>query len=313
VIPAVWCSWYQYYERVTAADVSHNLGRIVALDLPADVIQVDDGWQAAPGDWLTVASRFGDLRALARQITDMGRRPGIWIAPWLVGWSSALYNSHRDWLVRDANSAAHEPLPVGHAIRDECAALDLTVPAAAEYLSEVLRTLRDWGFSYFKVDFCYAGACEGRRRVDMPGIAAYREGMAMIRTAIGPEPVLVGCGAPLLPSVRLVDAMRIGPDIAATWDPPDAADTGSLSAPCQRNAARNVIARAWQHGRLWVSDPDCLMLRPSVERREDWASLVARYGGLRASGDGVDELDEWGLEQTRSLLGPASPSPVTPS
>jgi alpha-galactosidase len=55
------------------------------------------------------------------------------------------------------------------------------------------------------------------------------------------------------------------------------------------------------------------MLRPSGERREDWASLVARYGGLRASGDGVDELDEWGLEQTRLLLAPASPTPVTPS
>jgi ABC-type oligopeptide transport system ATPase subunit len=24
---------------------------------------------------------------------------------------------------------------------------------------------------------------------------------------------------------------------------------------------------AWQHGRFWVNDPDCLMLRPGVERR----------------------------------------------
>jgi alpha-galactosidase len=55
------------------------------------------------------------------------------------------------------------------------------------------------------------------------------------------------------------------------------------------------------------------MLRPSVERRADWAALVARYGGLRASGDAVDELDEWGLEQTRQLLVPASLESVTPS
>jgi alpha-galactosidase len=276
---------------------------------------VDDGWQAATGDWLTVASRFGDLRGLARQITDMGRRPGIWIAPWLVGRSSALYGSQRDWLVRSPQDpeASDEPLSVGRAAREECAALDLTVPAAAEYLSEILHTLLDWGFSYFKVDFGYTGACEGRRHVDMPGVAAYREGMALIRSAIGPESVLVGCGAPLLPSVGLVDAMRIGPDITATWEPPGPDDAESLSAPCQRNASRNVIARAWQHGRLWVSDPDCLMLRPSVERREDWASLIGRYGGLRASGDGLDELDEWGLEQTRTLLGPAPPEPVTPS
>jgi alpha-galactosidase len=55
------------------------------------------------------------------------------------------------------------------------------------------------------------------------------------------------------------------------------------------------------------------MLRPSVERRADWAALVARYGGLRASGDAIDELDAWGLEQTRQLLTPVPLEPVTPS
>jgi alpha-galactosidase len=309
-VPAAWCSWYQYYERVTAADVALNLGRMASMDLAAEVVQVDGGWAAAPGDWLTVSPRFGDLHGLAGQIADMGRRPGIWIAPWMVGRSSELLRAHPDWVVRSPESG--EPAPAGAGLGEECLALDLTVPAAAEYLSTVLRTLREWGFEYFKIDFCYAGAVEGRRHEDVPGVAAYRQGLNLVRSAIGPQPVLLGCGAPVLPSVGLVDAMRVGPDISASYQPATGEES-SWSAPCQRNASRNVISRAWQQGRLWVNDPDCLMLRPSVERRADWAALVDRYGGLRASGDAVDELDEWALEQTRRLLVPASPGPVTPS
>jgi hypothetical protein len=34
---------------------------------------------------------------------------------------------------------------------------------------------------------------------------------------------------------------------------------------------------------------------------------VRAYGGVRASGDGLDQLDAWGLETTRALLVPSSP------
>jgi alpha-galactosidase len=121
--------------------------------------------------------------------------------------------------------------------------------------------------------------------------------------------VLAACGAPTLASAGLVDAMRVGPDIAAAYEPAD----GLLSSPSQRNATRNVRARAWQHGRLWVNDPDCMMWRPSVERRDDWASVVARHGGVRASGDGLDQLDSWGLATTRALLRPSSVEVFTPA
>jgi alpha-galactosidase len=141
-------------------------------------------------------------------------------------------------------------------------------------------------------------------------VAGVRLGLRLIREAIGPDALLVACGAPILPSARLVDAMRVGPDIAVDHEPPGQHPTGhNLTLPSQRNAARNVIARAWQHGRFWVNDPDCLILRPQMQRRSDWATVVARYGGLRASGDGLRQLDAWGLEMTRQLL---TPSPVEP-
>ncbi len=305
-VPAVWCSWYQYYERVTAADVAANVDLLASLELPAEVVQVDDGYQAGPGDWLSPRPGFGDLPGLVSRIRDAGRRAGIWIAPWLVGRSSAVFREHPEWVLREP--ASGEPVSAGYAVRDACYALDLTHPGAGAYITDVLTTMRGWGIDYFKLDFCYAGAYEGLRGTDsqgIPGVAAYRDGLRLIRSAVGQDAVLVASGAPTLASAGLVDAMRVGPDITASHEPA----SGTLFEPSQRNATRNVLARAWQHGRLWVNDPDCLMLRPGVERRADWASTVARYGGLRASGDGLDQLDSWGIETTRALL---VTSPVTP-
>jgi len=51
------------------------------------------------------------------------------------------------------------------------------------------------------------------------------------------------------------------------------------------------------------------MARPGVERREEWAAVVERFGGLRSSGDGLRRLDAWGLETTRRwlVLSPTAP------
>ena len=97
---------------------------------------------------------------------------------------------------------------------------------------------------------------EGRRAdAGVSGVEAYRHGLRIIREAIGPDAYLLGCGAPILPSVGLVDAMRVGPDIGHHFEPLD----GDLSQPSQRAAAQNSRWRAWQHGRFWVNDADCLV------------------------------------------------------
>jgi alpha-galactosidase len=302
-IPSLWCSWYQYYDAVTSDDIAANLAVMDAEHLDVGVVQIDDGYQGAPGDWLQPSGRFDDLPGLVARIRDTGRRAGIWLAPMLVGRSSKLFASHPDWTVRSKQTG--EPVFAGNVVRQECTALDVTHPAAASYLTGVLHEMRDWGVDYFKIDFAYAGAYEGDRHEAVTGVQAYRRALTLIRSAIGPDSVLVCSGAPILASVGLVDAMRVGPDIASRYDPPD----GNPSMPSQRNATRNTVARAWQHGRFWVNDPDCLMVRPEVERREDWAATVQRFGGVRGSGDGLAALDAWGLETTRRLL---VPSPMVP-
>lgn len=301
VAPTVWCSWYEYFTDVTEDDIHENLRAMDVLDLPIDVVQIDDGYQKALGDWLTLSGRFRSRAGIADRIRSGGRRAGIWTAPFLVDPSSDLAAEHPDWLVRDGD-AQGGPLHAGRNWGHELYVLDTTHPAAAAYLTEVFTTLRAEGYDYFKVDFLYAGALEGVRHGGADGeegaLAAYRAGIGIVREAIGPDAYLLGCGAPILPSLGLFDAMRVSPDTAPHRRP----EAGDYSQPGQDAAEFTGVARQWQHGRLWVNDPDCLMARPAVETRERWAAHVEATGGLMASSDRLLSLDEWGVTTTRRLL-----------
>jgi alpha-galactosidase len=289
--PTVWCSWYHYFRDVTEDDIFENLGAMDDLGLSVDVVQIDDGYQSEIGDWLTESGRFTSLEAAVARIRAAGRRAGLWLAPFLVSPRSRIYQDHPEWLLGGARA--------GFNWKAEQAVLDVTHPGAEEYLRTVFCTLRRMGIDYFKLDFLYAGALAGQRADDsVTPLAAYRHGMEMIREAIGPDSYLLGCGAPILPSVGLVDAMRVSPDTAPRYEP----DGGDLSMPSQRAAALTGRARAWQHGRFWANDPDCLIVRPEVQRRDAWAVHIDRYGGLRSSSDRLRDLDDWGLSTTRRLL-----------
>jgi len=298
-LPTVWSTWYQYFMAVGEEDVLENLAAIDRLGLDVGVIQIDDGYETEIGDWLERSPRFPNpLAELADRIRASGRRAGIWSAPLLVGERSRLASDHPDWLVRGVSA--------GRNWGQDLAALDVTHPDAARHLQTVFRTFAEWGFDYFKIDFTYAGTLEGGRWADATGIAAYREALRLIRMAAGPSATLLGCGAPILPSIGLVDAMRVSPDTGPQYEPNDA----DLSQPSQLAAVLTGRARAFQHARFWVNDPDCLIVRPVVERREEWAEHVERFGGLRCSSDRLESLDDWGLETTRRLLRPSSTEPL---
>jgi alpha-galactosidase len=293
--PSVWCSWYRYFLDVTPADIEENLAAMDRLDLPVDVVQVDDGWQSGIGDWDAYSERFRDLPGLVARIRDRGRRAGVWVAPLTVGSSSRLAREHPDWLVGDGGRNW------GQSLRG----LDVTHPAAAAHVQASLRALHDLGIDYVKLDFLYAGALPGRRHDDISPVAAYRQGLELVREALGEDTYLLGCGAPLLPSVGLVDAMRVSPDVINPED-----DQPGLA---RLRGQQGILGRAWQHGRFWVNDPDCLIARPGFGLRHRWADLIDAFGGLRSASDRIEDLDDWGVRTTRRLLSTAPPpSPFNP-
>lgn len=294
-----WCSWYCHGPEVTDADMAAAIAH--GPDLGVQVVQLDDGYQADIGDWLDRRTdRFPQpLVDLTARIADGGMAAGLWTAPFCVGAGSALAQAHPDWLVGGALASDEH---WGQPIR----VLDVTHPEAAAHLVELFATLRAWGFTYHKIDFIYAGALPGRRHADCTPLEAYAEGLRLIREGIGADATLLGCGAPLLPSIGRVDAMRVSPDIDPVWEPAH----GDVSQPSMQGALQAGRARAWQHGRLWVNDPDCVLVRPEVPQREGWAAYLDVLDGLAVSSDRLDQLDERGRELTRHLLRTSDPTPA---
>lgn len=287
--PTGWCSWYHYFTDVTAGDVRTNVADLDEWDVDLDVVQLDDGYETAFGDWRTLADGFESMRDLRDDVAAAGYDPGLWLAPFYVQADSQLAREHPEWLLTDGG----DPVDAG-ARHGPMYALDTTHPEVTVWLRETFTTVvEEWGFEYLKLDFLYAAALPGDRHRDVTRAEAYRHGLETIRDAVG-DAFILGCGAPGFPSVGLVDAMRIGPDTAPYWR----REGDSASQPAHENAVRNVLNRQFCHRRLWVNDPDCQLVRETTEltvpEQESFAALVALTGGSNFLSDAVAEIDDAG-------------------
>lgn len=300
-----WCSWYQYFHDVTEGDLRSNLAH--ASSWPFDVFQLDDGYQRAIGDWLRTNDKFGtELDGLAAAIAEEGRVPGIWIAPFVAGPDSTVADRHPDWFA--LHSSGSRLVGVFNAgWGGGVHTLDTTNPEVLAHLSTVAGELVRLGFPYLKLDFTYAASITGTYQDPSRTPAQrVRAGYEAIRAGAGADAFLLGCGAPLGPTVGLVDGMRIGPDVAPWWHPKTDGwyPPGHLEVlPATANAWRNTLSRSFMHRRLWLNDPDCVMLRSartelSADQVRAWAMAVGASGGMALVSDDLALLDD----SSRALL-----------
>ncbi len=265
------------------------------------MFQLDDGFQSEIGDWLDRKDTFpGSLDALARDIDAAGFVPGIWIAPFIASPRSRVAQSHPDWIPHHASGRELVGL-VNPGWGGAVNVLDTTNPAVLDHLEQLARTLVDMGWHYLKLDFTFAPSLAATDWHDPAQTPAerVRAGYDAIRRGAGDDTYLLGCGAPLGHCIGVVDAMRIGPDVAPSWDlPADAWRPPGYEdcEPATVNGWRNTLTRSFQHRRLWSNDPDCLMLRTkdtalTEEQMRTWARAVALSGGLALISDNLALLD----------------------
>ncbi len=315
--PTGWCSWIVYGNRVSEADIIENLAAaaLLADEVPMEVIQLDEGYQTQWGDWTERNARFPhDFRWLAERIRGSGFTPGLWLGPLTAHPKSALATQHPDWLLRAPRGRPVSPgLISGFLGR----ALDPTHPGVQAHIRNLVQeAVHEWGYGYLKLDFMYAGALSGKRyNARLTRAQALRQVFQVIREAAGSDAYIVGCGAPLQPAIGLVDAMRIGPDTAPSWEP-SYRQVGPLlkrnpSLPGLRNSLRNVVTRTWMHNRWWTNDPDTLLMGDTETRLTDGevlaqVTLIGLSGGLLLLSDKLDALSP----ERRALVAALYPSLV---
>ncbi len=314
--PTGWCSWYCFGPRVTKDNILENT-EAVQRDLPElSYIQIDDGYQAFMGDWLEVNEQFRpNVQTLCQMIREKGGQPAIWVAPFIAEQDSRLLREHPEWFVQREDGSGplrSDEVTFGGWRHGPWYMLDGTHPGARDYLTKVFRTIRqEWGCSYFKLDANTWGAFPFGRRFDSSktSVEAYRMGMQAIREGAGEDGFLLGCNAPMWPSIGTVDGMRVTDDIKRSWDR-------------VRSLAKQQFYRNWQHGRLWVSDPDCAVLENmdiqvvgpdgkinrqgstilSPEEFSFHAAVLLASGGMILSGDDVTELREETKKRLKKLV-----------
>ena len=122
-----------------------------------------------------------------------------------------------------------------------------------------------------------------------------------MRRGGGDDTFILGCGVPLANVVGVVDGNRIGADVAPSWEFERPDDVGALAGyervqPATVHAWQNTLSRSFMHRRLWLNDPDCLMLRQSETRMSPeavrtWAHAVGLSGGMALVSDDLALLD----------------------
>ena len=106
---------------------------------------LDDGWQAAMGEWTASRKRFPNgLEPIIRRINEAGMEAGVWLSLLAVAGNLDLYKDHPEWRINDRNDA---PVLVqwGHP------GFDL-VSGYYDVLLSALKKLVDMGVRFFKWD-----------------------------------------------------------------------------------------------------------------------------------------------------------------
>jgi hypothetical protein len=243
---------------------------------------VDDSDDERYGDWNFPFVPHG-LGPLAESVHAQGMKAGVWLAPAWAAENSNLFRNHPDWLQRDANG---ELVTSRQFYGNVMHFLDASNPAVLKNLRDIFVQFHNWGYQYVMTDFMYMfGLAEHYQDPYLTRAEVYRNALKTIREALGPDIYWLGCGAPQLASIGLMDGMRIGPD---GWG---------------RMGYDNVSARYFEAGKWWLNDPDAVMgNNNSLDVVRGWATLSVISGSVLTVGDDVNLLSAEKLEVLKHIL-----------
>ena len=305
-------SWYNFYQDISEEKILANLAAVENSPVKFDVFQIDDGYQTAVGDWLSIdKNKFPNgLKDIAARTRAGGMTPGIWMAPFSAQKNSKLAKQHPDWLLRGDDG---KPIRAG-ANWGGFYALDLYHPEAREYIRSCLQTaVREWGFGLLKLDFLYC-VCLKPTAEHTRGEIMF-DAMDFIRQCV-PEAKILGCGVPLAAAFGKVEYCRIGCDVGLDLDDKPIMRLIHRERVSTKNSQRNTVFRRGLNGRAFWNDPDVFLLRDdnielTWEQRETLARVNALYGGVKFTSDNVSGYHDAQKKVLRRVLASKFPEKTT--
>lgn len=236
-------TWDYYFTDISEECVEENLEVIRRTPFLRDNLKyftLDDGWQMIQGEWYPNSRFPGGLHAVCRRIRETGLIPGVWTAPLHV-WQLSAYAMRRmqGFLCDDDG----DPVAEGGMY-----VLDPTHPDAQAYIRGLYTRLYDAGFRLYKVD--YLGILPKIRHFYDPGCSQYeaiRRLFSLIRECVHDDSVILGC-SPIEAGSAETSTGRTGIDIHNTWE---------HALWC----LEGFQYRWGGHRRIWVNDPDFLVVR----------------------------------------------------
>lgn len=314
--PAVvgWCSWYRHGPLMQATVVDQAIAGFRGWDAEPDqrIIQLDDGWQAMPGDWRPNQRFAGTWAGLPQRIAESGAVPGIWVAPTLIHADHPLLAEDPSIIQRRADGSPAHHSPGWGWCGNEAAwtwgsggkahHLEPQHPRVVELMRRELTRLRDEGWRYFKLDFVW-NVCTDRRAWDpqRTSFESIREAYRLCREVLGEDAIINACtGTPMRCAIGHADLCRIGDDLGADW----------------RNAAtcmRQMALRSATGGRWFQIDPDVFYMRSHASALDPEESrcitqAIAALGGAFITSE---QPGEWNVDEAQVVRSLWPPEPVS--
>ena len=256
---AGYTSWYNYFSKINEDICLRDLDGLERAKECVDIFQLDDGFQTATGDWLSVDKKKfpHGLKSLAEKIHAKGYLAGIWLAPFCAQITSKVAKEHPEWLIKDEKTGKKILRHIGWG---GAYALDIYNEEAREYIKHFFDViLNDWGFDMVKLDFLFTQCLSPRYGKTRGEIMC--DGVDLLREACG-DKLILGCGVPLGACMGIFDACRVTCDVNKVFK-------GNLlnfakinnEVPSAQGAINTTIFRRHLDGRAFCNDPDVLFLR----------------------------------------------------
>ena len=270
-------NWYYAYGHSSAQTILDEADYMAKLTQGLDnrpYVVIDDGWQQGRyglddqfdeiyngGPWMP-NRRFGDMRALAREIARKGVKPGIWVR----------------LLLEDGEDIPGE-------WRLASGSLDPSLPEVLDHVRRVVDRIGRWGYKLLKHDFstyditglwgwqmAHEMTHDGWRFADRSRTTAeiivdlYR---AILEAAKLHDMLVLGCNTVGHLGAGLMQLNRIGEDTSGlVWE------------RTLKNGVNALAYRMPQHRAFYDVDADCLGITRHIDWafNRQWGELLGRSG-----------------------------------